>query len=445
MPPKTQKKKTKKTPIDLLRVWCEEPHRLAHLVGFDKITPAHDEWILGFLSSQKKYVLQAHRNSYKTTCGLVALLLLFMLKPNARVLIVRKSLEMAQKLLASMQKLLQADIVRAWFYSVHKVTTLEKNQWTKSLMTLTIKTSITAEPSLTAAGTGNARTGDHYDFIWCDDIVNADDRYSRAERERVKSYVHELENVIEPKGFMRYTGTPWHPEDAFSILPPATKYPLGSIVIADIDAAWIDKIKSSMPRALFAANYELQHVKDVAPEFAEPIFAEPPANLKRFWFIDPAFGGRDCTAIAEGGEQHGVFYVADLILFRVSVADKYDEIEKMFWARNITRIFYEATGAQKLLGPELQRRNLPCEGVANNKNKYARIVATLKPAWQNLRFSEALKTRQNIAEQDAAPHPLTQVLEFGIDAEHDDAPDALAGLIDRLKKPEATAHEVSWL
>ena len=56
-----------------------------------------------------------------------------------------------------------------------------------------------------------------------------------------------------------------------------------------------------------------------------------------------------------------------------------------------------------------------------------------------------ISTFTNLRGIDAAPHPLTQVLEFGIDAEHDDAPDSLAGLIDRLKKPEATAHEVGWL
>lgn len=430
--------------MELLEEWVKEPHKLGHLLGFTKLTEIHGEWVRQFIDNRSISVVQAHRNAYKTTSGLVGLALLFMMYPNLRVLIVRKTIEMSQKLVAAMDKIFAHDLMRMWMYQAYDVTSLKTDHWSRSSLILSIKKSITAEPSLQAAGINNARTGDHYDLIWCDDIITADDRYSKAEREKTKNYIYELENIIEPTGVQRFTGTPWHPDDAFKILPEPKRYPIGSVVIQGVDAEWIAKKQRTLPKSLWAANYELKHVKDVSPEFSDPIEGVPPDGLTRYLYIDPSFGGKDSTAIWEGCTDGELYYLTWAKMYRQSISEKWAEIEAIFWARNISKIIYEKNGAQKLVGDELDRRNLPNEGITNVSNKYARITNVLKPVWDNIRFHpEVLKVPEervdNIEEQ--APVPIVELVEYNIDAEHDDSPDACAGMIAFLHSGNEINHD----
>ena len=55
-------------------------------------------------------------------------------------------------------------------------------------------------------------------------IVNMKDRKSKAERERTKLVYQELINIRNPGGRIINTGTPWHKEDAFCLMPAAEKY-----------------------------------------------------------------------------------------------------------------------------------------------------------------------------------------------------------------------------
>lgn len=420
---------------ELLRSWIAEPHKFGNLLGFNLLTDVHGQWIRYFLRAGRVDVLQAHRNAYKTTSGLVALILYFMIYPNSRVLIVRKTLDMAQKLVVELEQLFEHPLVRAWFYAAYGVSTLKTDRWSKSALTISVKKKITAEPSVQAAGIGNSRTGDHYDFIWGDDIITVDDRYSKAEREATKNYIYELENIIEPDGKTFISGTPWHPEDGFSILPEPLRFPIRSVQILGIDEAWIAAKMRKLPKSLYSANYELKHVKDVDPLFGDPEPGLPPEEPYRFWYIDPAFGGKDCTAIWEGCTDGDLIYLTWAKMYRGLVSEHYDEIETQFWSRNVARIYYEKNGAQKLIGDALEQRNIPHEGVQNVNNKFARITSTLKPAWSRLRFHpDILKVSDEPVEYDEKlpPNPLTELLEYNIDAEHDDSPDALAGLVAAL-------------
>lgn len=427
-----------------LRQWCEQPHKLGHLLGFTKLEPVHDIWIKEFIRAGQGEVriLMAHRGSYKTTCGLVALLLLFMLRPDIRILISRKSDTMARKLVSAMEKIFRAHIVKAWMFAAYGVKTLETDKWSSGSLRLSINNRITPEPSLAAVGIGTVQTGDHYDYIWSDDIITPDDRYSKAVRESTKNYVFETENLIEPDGVRTFTGTVWHPDDAWTILlslvsTKALIYPVGTVPIKEITPEWIEDKKSKMPASLWAANYELKHVKDVAREFPDPIPGAPPEDSKMvsYWFIDPAFGGKDCTAIWEGCSDGEYFYLTWAKMYKKSIAEKYDEIEGYFWGRQVSMVMYENNGAQRLVGAELERRNIPCKGVSSVTNKFARITSSLKPMWSKLRFHPAiLASKDHLIEstEEAPPSPLVELLEFNIDADHDDSPDACAGLVTAL-------------
>ncbi len=234
----------------------------------------------------------AHRNSYKTTCGLVAMTLLYLLYPEIRILVARKTDTQAAKVAIALQKIFTKNAtIRIFMLSRWGFDSAETDEWSTEKTNFAFKKSVTIEPSLTIAGIAGSITGAHFDYIWCDDIVTRKDRESGAERDATKNFVHELDNLIEPTGSQMITGTPWHEDDAFSILPEAIKFPIFSIVIPGIDAEWVEKKKARTPVSLWCANYELTHV--FADDVIGAINFIPAFTAQyRVAFIDPSFSNR---------------------------------------------------------------------------------------------------------------------------------------------------------
>ena len=195
--------------VALLRAWLDAPHKLGRILGYDKLSPLHGEWIKHFYRYAKFGVLQAHRGSYKTTCGIVAMTLLFLCNPEMRLLIVRKNLSLASDVLKTIQKHFETnDILRLYMFSRWNMTDAKTGVWSSERTTFLFKKTVTPEPSITAAGVGASITGAHFDYIWSDDIVTIEDRYSPAAREWAKAYFRELNNLIDPLGQTRLSGTP---------------------------------------------------------------------------------------------------------------------------------------------------------------------------------------------------------------------------------------------
>lgn len=430
--------------IRALAEWVERPHTLGHLLGFPLLSEVHSEWVKIFLGTPKggKRVLQAHRNSYKTTAGLVGLTLLYMLFPNLRVLIVRKTLKNAEKLVQAMQKIFQSDIVRAWMKSRHGLDSLLTDTWSAGFVTIACKRTITAEPSLQAAGIGTSITGSHFDIIWADDVVTDQDRYSPAERERTINYIYELDNIIEPEGSQFITGTVWHPKDAFSVLPEPYRFRIGEIEIKGITPAWIADRKKRTPVALWAANYELRHVKDINPEFGEvKYFKEIPRDVYWRLYVDPAFGGGDYVAACVGAKVDGVFLIRWGKLWSENIGDIYSEFKPLWRINECADGFCEANGAQILAVQGLNDAGVPVEEKKNVSNKHARITSVLKPVWDKVFFHESMITPQELTETEQVSF-VSQVAEYVENADHDDAPDALAGLIESFEDSSMPAEDV---
>ena len=100
---------------------------------------------------------------------------------------------------------------------------------------------VTPEPSITAAGVGASITGAHFDYIWTDDIETIEDRYSAAAREWAKAYFRELDNLIDPLGQTRLSGTPWHEQAVFSTIDEKffadRRFPVGTVPLPEEELA----------------------------------------------------------------------------------------------------------------------------------------------------------------------------------------------------------------
>ncbi|HPG60129.1 MAG TPA: hypothetical protein PKW98_20110, partial [Candidatus Wallbacteria bacterium] len=126
----------------------------------------------------------------------------------------RKTKELSSDVLKTIQKHFETnDVLRLYMFSRWNIVDAKTAVWSSERTTFSFKKTVTPEPSMTAAGVGTSIVGAHFDYIWPDDIVTIEDRYSPAAREWAKAYFRELDNLIDPLGQTRLSGTPWHEED----------------------------------------------------------------------------------------------------------------------------------------------------------------------------------------------------------------------------------------
>jgi hypothetical protein len=149
--------------------------------------------------------------------------------PNDRIAIIRKTFRAAADVVRAIASAMDREEVKAIFKLAHSAYPRPEISREGSLE-YNFKGTDTPEGNLTALGLDSGITGLHFDKIICDDIITLKDRISRAERERTKEMVREIQaNIIEPGKGSAWIGTPWHREDAWSVIRgfcPVAKYPL---------------------------------------------------------------------------------------------------------------------------------------------------------------------------------------------------------------------------
>ena len=393
----------------------EQPYKLAHLIGFTKLTEIHNKWIIDMVRGREDRTLQAHRSSYKTTCVSIALSLIVVLMPRLRTMFMRKTDSDIKEIIRQVRKILESQQMQYFVQVIYGV----KLQLTTATVN-EISTNLTNDPrgtpQLTGLGTGGSLTGKHFDRIFTDDIVNIQDRVSKAERDRTKIIYQELRNILNRGGRFFNTGTPWHADDAFSLMPEPQKFDCYSTGLIATDT--LDTIKQSMTASLFAANYELRHIASEDVIFANPQTDADVSMVEQGdCHIDAAYGGEDYTAFTICNKVNGKYYILGKI-WRKHVDDCIDAIIALRVQTNAGKIYCENNGDKGYLGKELRRKNERTVIYHEDMNKFLKITSYLKAAWKDVVF---------VAGTDK--DYINQVCDYNENAEHDDAPDSLASII----------------
>lgn len=167
--------------------------------------------------------LQAHRGSYKTTCLGIAIAIMMIRYRDKNIIFSRKTDRDVFEVIKSVYRILLSDVFKAIYAALTRSTLI-----VTKCTTTEISTSCYSAPrgaaQLQGIGIGGSITGKHADIIITDDIVNLKDRLSHAERERTKSFYQEMQNIRNPGGRIINTGTPWHREDCFTLMPAPYVY-----------------------------------------------------------------------------------------------------------------------------------------------------------------------------------------------------------------------------
>lgn len=410
------------------------PYKLGHLVGFKKLKPLHNVWIIDMVKGKTDKTLQAHRGSYKTTCVSIALALIVVLLPNVKTLFMRKTDNDTKEVVSQVKKILESPQMR-YFVKVIYGVDLRLTTSTANEISTNLCQDIRGTAQLVGMGMGSSLTGKHFDRIFTDDIVNVQDRISKAERDRTKLIYQELRNIVNRGGRIYNTGTPWHKEDAFTLMPNPEKWDCYSTGL--IDENELAEIKEKMIASLFSANYELRHVAAEDVIFTEPRIGGDPAMVEQGEsHIDAAYGGEDYTAFTICRKVGGTYYIYGR-LWKKHVDDVESEIITLHKAFNAGRIHCEDNGDKGYLAKDLRQKDMRVRKYHEDMNKYLKITSYLKAEWKNVVFVQGTDEEY-----------INQICDFNENAEHDDAPDSCASMIRALwkkKDDEKSQYTPVWM
>lgn len=418
------------TKQNLIRQLVNNPVSFAHLLGFDKLTDLHNEWITEMIVGEDDESLEAHRGSFKTTCVSIGIALIMILLPKLRIAFMRKTDNDVKEVIKQVAKIL-SDPHTAYIVQILYGVTLKLTVQSATELSTNLAVDVKGTSQLVGIGTGASLTGKHFDRIFTDDIINVQDRVSRAERERTKIIYQELQNIKNRGGRIFNTLTPWHKDDASSLMPAPKKYTCYDTGL--LSKSEIEDIKSKMTKSLFAANYELKMVADDDVMFTSPVTG---ADIETIYngvaHVDAAYYGEDYTALTLMCVHDGKYYVYGK-MWRKHIDDCMDDIERICKTFLISKIYTETNGDKGYSAKELKKRGLRVVTYHEDMNKHLKISTYLKGDWNNVIFVKG-------TDEDY----LDMICDYNENSDHDDAPDSLASLIRKTKKQADKSNEPQY-
>lgn len=417
--------------IQALKKITNQPYEVGRKLGFTRLTTLNNEWIKEFIFGTEDYTLQAHRESYKTTCVSLALALIILIYPNDRTAFIRKTDSDVKEIMRQVAKMLQSEFMNSLSEIIWgtKIQLLANNS---SQITTNLSNDPRGTAQLTGLGIGTSITGKHFDRIFTDDIVNREDRISKAAREETKLLYQELVNVAGRAGRIVNTGTPWHEEDAFVLMPNIHKYDCYTTgLMSEEDIA---KKKTQMLPSLFAANYELRHIASEDVIFENPqTGADPELAKQGIYHVDCAYDGEDYTALTIANRHDGKIYVYGKC-WRRNCVELEDTIIALADAFNSGKMYNEKNADKGFFARDMRAKGARVTLYNENMNKYVKITSYLKAAWENVIFVQGTDDEY-----------IKQITDYYEDAEHDDCPDSLASVARVYYKKSDDKYEPLWV
>ena len=402
--------KQQETALWLLKHPAEYGRRLGYTLLTDAL---HGPWMDKIIWGKEDYTLQAHRGSYKTSGLKVAITDIMMTQRDKNIIFLRKTDDDVAEVLQAVQNALLHPLTQA-MCQVLTGKPLELYKATNKQIVTSLYSRTGGAPQLLGIGMGGSLTGKHADIIITDDIVNRLDRQSKAERERTKLIYQELQNLRNPGGRIINTGTPWHKEDAFTLMPAPEKFDCYATGL--LSPEQIEALRMRMAPSLFAANYELKHIasEDALFDVSRPIVEAEEKLRNGIAHIDAAYGGSDYTAFTCCQIADGTIYLYGKLwhmhvdnVLNIALA----EADRLMCGP----VYCELNGDKGYLSKEIRNRGGYAFGYTESQNKYIKISTYLKKWWPNVVFVRGTD-----------PEYIEQIMDFTDSAEHDDAPDSAA-------------------
>lgn len=406
---------SQKNTIDLLE---NNPVEVGKALGFTDLTELHNTWLKDWLWGYGDSTTQAHRGSYKTTDLAVYIALFMLVFRDKNLIFLRKTDTDVAEVIRQVARVVRSGAYQRLAKNLYGITPIVLKETASEIHT-NLYNGISGASQVVGIGLGGSLTGKHADVVVTDDIVNIKDRVSRAERERTKLMYMELQNIKNRDGRIINTGTPWHKDDAFSLMPNIKKYDCYSTGLMTQEE--IKYLRQTMSASLFSANYELKHIADENALFTDAQFTSDTARIfNGICHIDAAYGGEDSTAFTVIQEHAG-----NLIVYGKKYSQHVDDcIEDILHLKEkymAGTTWCEDNGDKGYLKKELKAKGDIASSYHEKMNKHIKISTYLKENWGRVLFLDATD-----------PEYISEILDYTEHAAHDDCPDSLASAIRQL-------------
>ena len=402
-----------------------KPYIIGHWLGFKDLTELHNEWLISWLYGTDDDTTQAHRGSYKTTDLALFIALNMLIHRSENIIFLRKTDVDVTEVIRLVARIIRSGAYINLCQIIWGSAPVVLRETASELHTNLYKGKGGAS-QLVGMGVNGSLTGKHADVVITDDIVNIKDRISRAERDHTKLIYQELQNVKNRGGRIINTGTPWHKDDAFSLMPNIKKYDCYTTGLMTEEQ--IMHLRNSMSPSLFSANYELKHIADEDALFTNAQFTKE-LPMDGIAHIDAGYGGEDSTALTILCIKDGNFIVYGK-KYQKHVDDCINDILRLKAKYRAGTTWCEKNADKGYLAKELKNHGDLAQTYHERMNKHIKISTYLKENWGRVYFTE-----------DTDPEYIAEILDYNEHAPHDDCPDSLASAIRQMGKKPMTLNK----
>ena len=327
--------------------------------------------------------------------------------PNFKILMVTKENERGKEIVSEVREVMERNGAKF------------KNKAKKKLI---LKGASGKEPNLLCL-TIRSRgfRGRHPDLIIMEDPITPEDT-SATERKRVKKVYEELYKLT-PNLFI--IGQPVHKLDLYQELRdviPTYFLRWGDIpeLSKDLEA----QRKAGVSEESIQASYFLNIMDDLSLPFGKIETVEYYGE-QNIAYIDPSHKGGDYTAMAVGGVKFNKVPVVGFA-FQKAWYDCLEEFAEIFKRYNVGRVCVETNGLGEMPVIEMNKIGIPACGHNSTKKKHERILNAAQFI-NDLKLVQVLSGKPELIQGNKIFIDLVKNYEYKI--EHDDPPDALAGLL----------------
>lgn len=360
------------------------------IVGWPDLDEFHKELCSFVETGKNKKLILVPRGHLKSSVITVGYALREIVKnPGIRILIANATYQMAKNFLTQIKHHLQKnEKLRA----VYGDLSTNADKWSESAITVVAPNEAyleKKEPTVTVFGIGGNLTGQHYDLILMDDLVNRENIGTEDQIEKVKQFYKDCQPLLDVGGRMVIIGTRWDYNDLYGWIldEPNVLSDFDIMVRQAYEGDWrvgkilfpkkftweiFEEIKRQMGSADFSCQYLNLPVDAETAPFKRKWFKYYEQSdlkgtaLNTFTTVDPAISqekSADYTAIVTVGvDQYNNWYILDIIRERLNPLEIINKLFLVYQRWYPLEMGIELVSFQKtikfFLLDEMRKRNL---------------------------------------------------------------------------------------
>lgn len=366
----------------------DQDYFLGNVLGYQ--VEQHHRKILEHITCSKKSLDLAPRGFGKSTIGDIGYCLWKIVQNrNTRILVVSNTQSQAESFLREMKAHLEGNSRLLELFG-----TFKSDKWTESELSVSGRTIVAKESTLTALGASGAVISKHFDIIIADDIVDFENARTELQRRKLSEwYRTALLPTLEPHGQLVVIGTRYHPLDLYQDLMDSKQYSvqIQRAIQDDGSSLWPAKFSSTdllqIKAELGSLIFSMQYQNDVELAKQGHIFRfewmqfydhdRAPQKLKIYQGVDLAISEKETAdyfaLMTLGIDPNGSIYVLDLYRDRLSFKAQQEIIRLKAQQWQPVSIGIEINQYQRALAQELIRTTtLPIKELQTVKDKVTR-------------------------------------------------------------------------